>query len=243
LKTLDLMVARMDGRFVATRLFALTAATLCATMATSAVASAGGSGGIVQKLSQAQVTAPLFDAMRGPRPVIRPVVARQLVWQGRDVDGDGAADFVNPTGQAPRTFDAYGSGAFGASRDGGHRHHEGVDYAAQAGQTVKAPISGYVTKIGMAYASDPDLKFVEITNPALGYEARVFYIDPEVKEGQVVALGAAIGKAHTLQDRYPGGMTDHVHLELAKTRAQAKQRFDASDMIVARYEAIETTAD
>ena len=45
------------------------------------------------------------------------------------------------------------------------------------------------------------------------------------------------------RSRYPGGMTDHVHLELAKTRAQAKQRFDASDMIVARYEAIETTAD
>ena len=234
------MVARMDGRFVATRLFALTAATLCATMATSAMANAGG---IVQKLSQAQATAPLFDAMRGPRPVIRPVVTRQLVWEGRDVDGDGAADFINPTGQAPRTFDAYGSGAFGASRDGGHRHHEGVDYTAEAGQTIKAPISGYVTKIGVAYASDPGLKFVEITNPALGYEARVFYIDPDVKEGQVVALGAPIGKARTLQTRYPGGMTDHVHLELARTKAQAKERFDASDVIVARYKAVETTAD
>ena len=100
-----------------------------------------------------------------------------------------------------------------------------------------------MTKIGVAYSDDPDLKFVEITNPALGYEARVFYIDADVREGQVVALGAPIGKARTLQDRYPGGMTDHVHLELAKTKAQAKERFDASHMIVARYEAIETAAD
>ena len=154
-----------------------------------------------------------------------------------------AVDFVNPTGHAPRTFDTDGSGTFGASRDGSHRHHEGFDYAAQAGQTIKAPISCYVTKIGVAYSDDPDLKFVEITNPALGYEARVFYIDADVREGQVVALGAPIGKARTLQDRYPGGMTDHVHLELAKTKAQAKERFDASHMIVARYEAIETAAD
>ncbi|MCH1932422.1 M23 family metallopeptidase, partial [Shewanella sp. A25] len=85
----------------------------------------------------------------------------RLVWEGADVDGDGKADFANPTGHEPRTEDTYGSGAFGASRDGGVRRHEGVDFRAAAGQSVVAPLSGYVTRIGYAYAGDDDLKFVE----------------------------------------------------------------------------------
>lgn len=101
-----------------------------------------------------------------PKP---PVMER--VWKGADIDGDGAADFANPTGAAPRGHDVFGDGEFGARRDGGTRAHEGVDYVASAGQAVHAPMSGYVTKIGFAYAGDTGLKFVEITNPALGYAA------------------------------------------------------------------------
>ncbi|MDP2215163.1 M23 family metallopeptidase [Phenylobacterium sp.] len=225
------VTARLDGRFAASRLFAITAATMAATMATSAVADA--SSGLVDRLSQVKAVAAL------QQPVARTIVVRELQWVGQDIDGDGQPDFVNPTGLAPRDHDAYGSGAYGASRDGGSRHHEGVDYAAVAGQTVVAPISGYVTKIGHAYASDPSLQFVEISNPALGYEARVFYVNPDVQEGQAVRLGSPIGTARGLQDKYPGGMTDHVHLELAKSKA----RFDATEVIVARYVAVETTAD
>lgn len=157
---------------------------------------------------------------------------RTLVWQGADVDGDGAADFVNPTGQAPRTHDAYGFGGFGASRDGGARHHEGVDYIAQAGQDVVAPISGYVTKIGVAYADDQRLKFVEITNKAIGYVARVFYVTPAVQEGDTVRLGQPVGRAAGLQDRYPGGMTDHVHLELMGPN---QKRMDATAVLSEKY--------
>ena len=55
-----------------------------------------------------------------------------------------------------------------------------------------------------------------------------------------MALGAPIGKAHTLQHKYPGGMTDHVHLEVAETG----KRLDATKLIVARLvEVPETTAD
>lgn len=154
----------------------------------------------------------------------------RTVWEGRDVDGDGASDFANPTGHAPRAHDAYGSGAFGASRDGGHRQHEGVDYAADAGQTVVAPISGYVSRIGFAYGDDERYRYVEITNPALGYEARVFYVDPTVAVGQAVHVGAPIGLVRTLQDRY-AGITDHVHLEIA---APGHGRIDATRMIAAR---------
>lgn len=157
----------------------------------------------------------------------------ERVWDGADVDGDGRADFANPTGLEPREHDAYGAGQFGARRDGGSRRHEGVDYRAQAGQDVDAPISGYVTKIGYAYAGSSDLKFVEITNPALGYAARVFYIEPTVEIGQSLRLGETIGQAHGLQSRYPGGMTDHVHMEVI---TPGQKRIDATRLLAERYE-------
>ena len=133
---------------------------------------------------------------------------------GADVTGDGQPDFVNPTGQAPRGKDAYGSGAFGASRTG--HIHAGVDYVAHAGQRVFAPIAGHVTRIGHPYSDDASFRYVEITNPQTGYKARVMYVGPQVREGERVDLGEEIGRAQTLQRRYPRGITDHVHLEIAR---------------------------
>lgn len=160
--------------------------------------------------------------------------AQRLVWTGADVDGDGQPDFANPTDAAPRTWDHFGSGAYGASRDGGVRHHAGVDYAAVAGQAVKAPISGYVTRIGYAYDDDLSFRYVEITNPALRYQARVLYVSPEVAVGETVRLGEAIGEAQTLQGRYPG-ITDHVHLEVARL---GLGHIDATRMITAQLQAV-----
>lgn len=164
--------------------------------------------------------------------VSEPEAPMERVWDGADIDGDGDADFANPTGREPRGHDAYGAGEFGARRDGGSRRHEGVDYVARAGQAVTAPISGYVTKIGYAYSGDPNLKFVEITNPALNYVARVFYVNPRVEVGDAVAMGRMIGTARSLQRKYPGGMTDHVHLEIIDRRGG---RIDATRIITAEY--------
>jgi murein DD-endopeptidase MepM/ murein hydrolase activator NlpD len=150
-------------------------------------------------------------------------------WEGRDLDGDGAPDFANPTGGATRSHDAYGDGWFHARRDGGSRPHEGVDYDDQPGQTVVAPISGYVSKIGYAYPGDSKLRYVEIENPALRLTARALYIDPSVQVGESVALGRPIGTALSLQRRYPG-ITNHVHLEIA----EAGRRIDAQTVILAR---------
>jgi murein DD-endopeptidase MepM/ murein hydrolase activator NlpD len=154
-----------------------------------------------------------------------------VTWEGRDLDGDGASDVVNPTGLGPRGVDAYGSGRFGASRDGGARQHAGVDYIAKAGQMVLAPISGYVTKIGYPYGDDTELRYVQIDNPALKISARVFYVDPGVVVGQAVRLGTRIGVAQTLQARYPAGITDHVHLEMADG---AGHKLDAATLLLAR---------
>lgn len=163
-----------------------------------------------------------------------------VTWEGRDLDGDGQADVANPTGRAPRDVDSYGEGRFHASRDGGSRLHEGVDYTARAGQTVEAPISGYVTKIGYAYPGDEVLRFVEIENPALHLQARVFYVDPDVEVGQAVAVGRPIGRAHSLQAKYPGGIVDHVHLEIADRRGH---KLDAETLIFARADNGRLSAD
>jgi hypothetical protein len=168
-----------------------------------------------------------------PSPLtLTPAKQRALVWHGMDVDGDGQEDFVNPTGKAVRLHDAFGDGEFGASRDGGAREHEGVDYISRAGQAVKSPISGFVTRIGFAYADDQRLQYVEISNPAIRYVTRVFYVTPEVREGQVVRIGQEIGQARSLQARYPG-ITNHVHMEIARLGGT---RIDAARLITARYE-------
>jgi hypothetical protein len=183
-----------------------------------------------------------FTALAVSRTAVGPIPPRPIltIWQGVDLDGDGRADVADPTGRAPRDVDVYGEGRFHASRDGGSRLHEGVDYVAQAGQVVDAPISGYVTKIGYAYPGDEVLKFVEIENPALHLQARVFYVDPDVAVGDAVAVGRPIGHAHTLQQKYPGGIVDHVHLEIADRRGR---KLDAATMILARTDDGRLAAD
>jgi peptidoglycan LD-endopeptidase LytH len=163
---------------------------------------------------------PIVAALR-PAPAPPP----RRLKPGLDVDGDGRSDFRNPTGHAQRGHDAYGHGEYGASRDGGARMHEGVDYVSKAGQTVVAPMSGFVTRVGWAYSGDSTLRTVEINNPALNYVVRVLYVEPSVSVGDAVAIGDTIGKAQSLQDKYPGGMTNHVHLQVAPT---GKDWMDAS---------------
>jgi len=200
-----------------------------------AVCAAGVSIGVteaavrVHKLAAAHSFQSLAALTSGSAPMQLTVTTR-LVWDGADLDHDGQPDIANPTGRAPRDQDAYGEGRFHASRDGGEREHEGVDYVATAGQDVEAPISGYVAKIGYAYPDDATLRYVEIDNPALHLTARVFYVDPHVAVGDTVAVGHPIGQALTLQHRYPRGITDHVHLEIA----ERGRKVDAQTLIAAR---------
>jgi hypothetical protein len=201
-------------------------------------ATAAAAAPLSQPASRAAMTSAVVEAVTAVAPPAADPAPTELVWTGKDLDGDGRQDFCNPTGNAPRTHDTYGEGEFGARRDGGSRRHEGVDYVAQAGQDVAAPISGYVTKIGYAYAGDQTLKFVEVTNPALRIAARVFYVNPKVEIGEAIAMGKPIGTARSLQRKYPGGMTDHVHLEIIDRRGV---RIDAEKIITAEYRPVETT--
>jgi hypothetical protein len=209
------------------------------TVAGLVAATAAAAAPFSQPVSRAMIGTAVQRAVEAaPETVQEPTY--ELVWVGKDLDGDGRGDFTNPTGRQPRGEDAYGEGEFGARRDGGSRRHEGVDYMARAGQAVRAPISGYVTKIGYAYADAPNLRFIEITNPALCIAARVFYVNPKVEVGQPVAMGRPIGTAKSLQRMYPGGMTDHVHLEIIDRRGV---RIDAAKIISAQYQPTEVAAD
>jgi murein DD-endopeptidase MepM/ murein hydrolase activator NlpD len=211
-------------------------------VAYTAIAAICASAAIAAPLSQIESRAAITVAVQPAVAKVAPLgpASIERVWEGADVDGDGRPDFANPTGQAPRGHDAYGEGEFGASRDGGARRHEGVDFRADAGQPVAAPISGFVSKIGYAYPGDRSLKFIEITNPALNYAARVFYVDPQVEVGEAVAVGYPIGTARSLQRKYPHGMTNHVHLEIMD---RPEHRIDAGRMIMARFETASAAAD
>ena len=213
-----------------------------------AIAMFGGFVGLgAEAMAEAHaVNAPLLErsapqtyaslGLRAPETQVPP--PEQLVWTGVDVDGDGQPDFANPTGKDLRGCDEFGCGAFGSERDAGGRRHEGVDFDAAAGQAIDAPISGFVSKIGLAYPGDQRFHYIQITNPALHYEARVFYVDPAVHEGEAIHVGQAIGRDHSLQARYRG-ITNHVHLEIERIGGR---KLDPTRFIAERMEPVQLQA-
>lgn len=115
-----------------------------------------------------------------------------------------------------RGTDQHGSGAFGASRDGGTRKHNGVDIACIKGTTVLSPITGNVTKFGYPYdPKDPrkgHLRYVEVTSPK-GNKHRFHYVLPKVDVGAKVNIGDVLGLTQGLTGIYIG-ITDHFHYEV-----------------------------
>lgn len=124
--------------------------------------------------------------------------------------------YGKPTGLAIRGSDAYGSGAFGASR--GNRTHDGADYNSIPGQPVKAPLSGVVSRISKPYSSGLDAK--ELSGVQIissdGTKCWIWYMQPAANiVGTVVKAGVScIGIARTLKNRYKNGITDHVHVRI-----------------------------
>lgn len=115
-----------------------------------------------------------------------------------------------------RQTDNYGSGLFGASRDGGSRTHKGVDFCCYPGTKILAPACGRVIKIGYPYGDDLSFRYVRIET-VRGDIHTVMYISPLVEVGDSVIGGlTAIGESQDLQKRYPSGMTNHVHYDIKK---------------------------
>lgn len=120
--------------------------------------------------------------------------------------------FCRPTAQV-RGADPAGCGAFTCTR--GERVHRAVDYLAEPGQTVVAPIDGVIARVGYAYAGETRLHLVEI-HGAHGLTARLLYVDPDLNVGYQVVAGEPIGVAEDVRVHYPQltALPAHIHLDL-----------------------------
>ena len=116
--------------------------------------------------------------------------------------------------------DPAGSGRWHASRDGGRRKHNGIDFVCKPGELVYGKVTGVVTKHGYVYADDLQWRYIEVQDDA-GYKHRFMYVEPCVPIGQSVAPSIALGIAQDITKRYPNrGMLAHVHYGVKDTNGE-----------------------
>ena len=121
--------------------------------------------------------------------------------------------------RTPIRVDKLGDGHYGTSR--GDRKHRGVDFEAPVGSKALSACKGTVTRIGTAYSGDSTYKYVEVRRNRYNvsrkrydtFFIRYFYLEPSVREGDVIFEGTCLGTVQDLTKRYPG-ITPHVHVEL-----------------------------
>lgn len=113
-----------------------------------------------------------------------------------------------------RGVDKYGSGTFGASRDGGARMHLGRDYIALAGDVALFPIHSVIERIGLAYANST-LGSIHLrgTGEHQGLTMKILYVQCDHRVGDIGKPGERLGEVQNLQARYPD-ITPHIHVEL-----------------------------
>lgn len=102
------------------------------------------------------------------------------------------------------------SSAFGDSRDGGHREHAGIDFAAGEGTPVRAAFSGTVTRVSSSARGYGNQVMVRGDD---GFVHRYAHLSSsEVKVGQKVSTGEHIGKVGST-----GTSTGpHLHFEMIR---------------------------
>ena len=118
-------------------------------------------------------------------------------------------------GKAVVRYDEMGDGDWGAKRSG--RYHQGVDLEAPVFTTVYAPMTGIVSHIGQAY-EDPDksaLKTIWLETAL--YRLKVFYVNPYVREKDLVREGDILGAAQDVSKFYGPSMNNHIHVEVWMT--------------------------
>ncbi|KAJ7360365.1 Peptidase M23 [Desmophyllum pertusum] len=124
----------------------------------------------------------------------------------------------NPSNQI-RGWDAYGSGAYGASR--GSRKHRGIDIVCSAGSSVYAPFPATVLRRSIPYRNNNAAYnngiYLQGTGSWAGYRVKMWYVTKQVRNGKKLSAGSYIG---SMTDRtiHARGMTNHVHVQLEKNR-------------------------
>lgn len=121
--------------------------------------------------------------------------------------------FASPTKSAVvRGCDPLGCGSFGASRSGGSRPHNGIDYKASPGEAIYSPIAGKITRIAYPYANDLSYTGIEIVNTS--YKVKMFYLSPTLPVGTQVVAGQRIGTAQNISAKHGSAMVNHIHFEV-----------------------------
>lgn len=111
-----------------------------------------------------------------------------------------------------RGDDITGNGWYGASR--GNRKHEGVDYVVTPGEDIFSVTDGKI-RIGNVYRGSKKMKLVEITGAE--YRAKQMYVNPLVKDGEIVKSGQKIGTAQDVAEFHGiKNMKPHVHISVWK---------------------------
>lgn len=121
-----------------------------------------------------------------------------------------------------RGTDSWGSGSFGASRDGGSRRHRGTDYTGRPGDFALAPIGGRIAHVGLAKRNTMlGSIHIEGMGEYAGAYVKIYYARPMVEKGDMVAPGEVVGAVQDVADYYhltaaerPGPMTNHIHVEM-----------------------------
>lgn len=111
--------------------------------------------------------------------------------------------------------DTQGDGHFGASR--GRRRHNGLDIIVTPGSAVYCPIEGFMKRVAHPYGGRRNKKWlgcaIEGTGLYLGYEVKIFYMDPFLM-GEYVYPNDIVGKAQAISKKYTSAMIDHLHVEV-----------------------------
>jgi len=111
-----------------------------------------------------------------------------------------------------RSVDKWGSGAFGAMRDGGKRLHEEVNAFVEPGTPILCDVYGAVEKIGYVYSPDKkdraNYRIIDVRH-RVGL-LRYFYVSPWAEVGEPLVPGYLLSYAQSLQPIYPG-IKDHIH--------------------------------
>lgn len=118
--------------------------------------------------------------------------------------------------QKVRTYDAtdpYGSGEYGASRDGGERLHNGIDLIALPGVPVYSPFAGKITYKNKAYSDDSRFDTLHITNTDGDIRVKLLYVKSSLNEGDEVFSNQVVGSVQDLSPKYRG-IKNHLHVEL-----------------------------
>lgn len=129
-----------------------------------------------------------------------------------------------------RGSDAWGTGNFGARRDGGSRVHLGLDFISVPGDAGAAVFSGHVSAAGLAYPHQdgfPDLHSLWLDGsgewkhwraqylyvaPGAGYNSSTI-IGRRFDQGEPFAIAEDVAAYYRLKDP-TRPMTNHIHLML-----------------------------